>query len=51
MALDLILGERAAPTLNTMKTWLIDNNATVTAVLVVVLGAKVLGDGITILTT
>ena len=51
VVLNLVLGERAAPTLNTMKTWLIDNNATVMAVLFVVLGAKVLGDGITILTT
>jgi hypothetical protein len=45
---NLIAGEKAAPTLNTMKTWLIHNNATVMAVLLVVLGAKVLGDGIAI---
>jgi hypothetical protein len=45
---NLIAGEKAAPTLNSMKTWLIDNNATVMAVLFVVLGAKVLGDGIAI---
>ena len=45
---NLIAGEKAAPTLNSMKTWLIANNATVMAVLFVVLGAKVLGDGIAI---
>ena len=33
-----------------MSAWLIDNNATVMAVLLVVIGAKVLGDGISILT-
>jgi hypothetical protein len=31
-----------------MKEWLIDNNATVMAVLFIVLGAKVLGEGISI---
>jgi hypothetical protein len=31
-----------------MKEWLIDNNATVMSVLFVVLGAKVLGAGISI---
>ena len=45
---NLIAGEKAAPTLDSMKGWLIANNATVTAVLFVVLGAKVLGDGISI---
>lgn len=45
---NLIAGEKAAPTLNTMKEWLIANNATVMAVLFIVLGAKVLGDGIAI---
>lgn len=37
------------PVLDGMKTWLLANNATVMAVLFVVLGAKVLGDGISIL--
>lgn len=45
---NLIAGKKAAPTLNTMKEWLIANNATVMAVLFVVLGAKVLGDGIAV---
>ncbi len=45
----LIAGEQAEPVLNVMKHWLIDNNATVMTVLFAVLGAKVLGDGISIL--
>lgn len=49
VAINLILGSKAQPMLNEMKEWLIDNNATVMAVLFVVLGAKVLGDGISIL--
>jgi hypothetical protein len=40
--------QRMAPVLDTMKVWLMANNATVMAVLFLVLGAKVLGDGITI---
>ena len=44
--LNLILGSRAERTLNEMKDWLEANNNTVMAVLFVVLGAKVLGDGI-----
>lgn len=42
--------DRMTPVLDTMKAWLLANNATVMAVLFAVLGAKVLGDGITILT-
>jgi threonine/homoserine/homoserine lactone efflux protein len=42
--------EQMAPVLDSMKAWLLANNATVMAVLFAVLGAKVLGDGITILT-
>jgi len=41
--------EKMTPVLDSMKTWLTMNNATVMAVLFIVLGAKVLGDGITIL--
>lgn len=41
--------ERMTPVLDTMKAWLMANNATVMAVLFLVLGAKVLGDGIAIL--
>lgn len=42
----LVAGERAAPVLDSMKRWLTANNATVMGVLFIVLGAKVLGDGI-----
>ncbi|WP_040495469.1 GAP family protein [Ilumatobacter nonamiensis] len=44
----LIAGERVAPLLESMKGWLTQNNATVMTVLFVVLGAKVLGDGISV---
>jgi len=46
----LIAGDRMRPTLDSMKAWMLVNNAVVMAVLFVVLGAKVLGDGISILT-
>ena len=46
--LNLILGSKAEPALTEMKDWLTDNNATVMSVLFVVLGAKVLGAGISI---
>ena len=46
--LNLILGSKAEHTLTEMKEWLIDNNATMMSVLFVVLGAKVLGAGISI---
>ena len=41
--------EKMTPVLDSMKAWLLVNNATVMAVLFAVLGAKVLGDAITIL--
>lgn len=46
----LVARDRAEPVLDTMKSWLMANNATVMATLFVVLGAKVLGDAIAILT-
>ncbi len=49
VVLNLILGSKAEHTLNDMKEWLVANNATVMAVLFLVLGAKVLGGGISIL--
>ncbi len=45
----LIAGSRAEHELNVMKDWLVANNNTVMAVLFIVLGAKVLGDGISII--
>ena len=47
--MNLVMGSKATHTLTEMKEWLTDNNATVMAVLFVVLGAKVLGGGISIL--
>jgi hypothetical protein len=47
--LNLVMGSKATHTLTEMKEWLTGNNATVMTVLFVVLGAKVLGDGISIL--
>lgn len=47
--LNLVLGSRAEHTLSEMKQWLTANNATVMGVLFFVLGANVLGTGISIL--
>jgi len=41
--------QKMTPVLDSMKAWLLANNGTVMAVLFAVLGAKVLGDGISIL--
>ena len=46
--LNLALGSKAEASLTVMKDWLVANNSTVMAVLFIVLGAKVLGDGISI---
>ena len=45
----LIMGERVQGGLNSLKEWLIANNNTVMAVLLVVFGAKLIGDAISIL--
>lgn len=45
----LVSGPSAEEQLNVMKDWLLANNNTVMAVLFVVLGAKLLGDGISII--
>lgn len=45
----LAMGPKAEAPLNSAKQWLITNNHTVMAVLLLVLGAKVLGDGISAL--
>ncbi|MDF2805158.1 MAG: hypothetical protein K0S43_104 [Cellulosimicrobium sp.] len=42
----LFMGSRAAAMLDELKAWMIHNNAVVMAVLLLVLGAKMLGDGI-----
>lgn len=43
------MGTRAAALLDGLKTWLIHNNAVVMAVLLLVIGAKMIGDGISAL--
>ena len=45
----LVAGKNAERTLTTWKVWLIANNATVMAVLFVVFGFKLLGDGLAVL--
>lgn len=42
----LAAGERGAAILDATRTWLVDNNATIMAVLFVVLGANIIGKGI-----
>ena len=46
--INMALGSKAESSLNVMKEWLVANNNVVMAVLFVVLGTKVLGDGIAI---
>lgn len=41
------LGDRAAAPLDELKTWMATNNAAIMAVLCLVIGAKLIGDGIT----
>ena len=45
----LATGERAAHLLDELKTWMTQNNATIMAVLLLVLGSKMIGDGISAL--
>ena len=42
-----MLGERAGPILDGLKTWMARNNAVIMAVLCLVIGAKLVGDAIT----
>lgn len=42
----LVMGEKATPTLMGWKTWLIQNNATVMMVILLLFGVKLLGDGL-----
>jgi hypothetical protein len=41
------LGDRAGPILDGLKAWMGRNNAVITAVLCLVIGAKLVGDAIT----
>lgn len=45
----LVTGERAAHLLDELKTWMTQNNATIMAVLLLVLGSKMIGDAISAL--
>lgn len=42
----LALGDRAAAVLENLRTWLVHNNTAIMAVLLLVIGAKMVGDGI-----
>ena len=42
----LFMGSRAATMLVELKAWMIHNNAVIMAVLLLVIGAKMLGDGV-----
>ena len=48
LAMYVAVGERAARALEEMNTWLAANSSAVVAVLLLVIGAKLLGDGISI---
>lgn len=43
----LVMGARAAALLDRLKTWMVHNNAVIVSVLLLVIGAKMIGDGIT----
>ena len=45
----LVAGEHAAAILDELRTWLVRNNAVIMAVVLLVIGAKLLGDGIVVL--
>jgi hypothetical protein len=42
----LAMGDRASDILQSLRKWLVHNNTTIMAVLLLVLGAKLVGDGI-----
>jgi hypothetical protein len=50
VALYFALGERATQMLADVKTWMARENATIMTVLFLIIGAKLIGDGITVLT-
>ena len=49
MAIYFFIGERATRMLDELKNWMGQNNATIMAVILLVIGAKLLGDGISAL--
>ena len=46
MGIYIVMGDRAAATLDDLKTWMARNNTAVMAVLLLIIGVKLLGDGI-----
>jgi len=46
MVIYLVMGDRAAATLDGLKTWMARNNTAVVAVLLVIIGVKLIGDSI-----
>jgi threonine/homoserine/homoserine lactone efflux protein len=48
VAIYFLLGERATRILDELKTWMAAHNAAIMAVLCLVIGAKLIGDGITV---
>ena len=51
VVISLALGERARRILDGLQAWMSANNAVIMAVLLLVIGVKLIGDGITGLTT
>ena len=49
VAIYFVMGERATRMLDELKNWMGQNNATIMAVILLVIGAKLLGDGISAL--
>src|SRR4051794_33091888 len=49
VALYFVLRERAARMLESLTTWLAANNATIMTVLLLLIGAKLIGDGVSVL--
>ena len=50
IAIYFLMGDRSAKLLGELKDWMGHNNATIMAVLMLVIGLKLIGDGITVLT-
>ena len=46
MIIYFVLGERSRTLLDGLKSWMAANNTVIMAVLILVIGAKLLGDGI-----
>ena len=49
VAVYLTTGDRAADLLAGMRTWMVEHNAVIMAVLLLVIGAKMIGDGLSVL--